>query len=105
VLPSLRAMGIRDKHIAPGSPWQNCFAERLIGTIRRECVTMSSHWASNICVKPHKHIAPERAACSGSNLKLDPYFHDLRARNLEVCTGPLWPRDRVRAGKNIGRIS
>jgi transposase InsO family protein len=53
-------MGIRDKHIAPGSPWQNCFAERLIGTIRRECVTMSSHWASNICVKSHKHIAPER---------------------------------------------
>jgi transposase InsO family protein len=22
----------------PQSPWQNCFAERLIGTIRRECV-------------------------------------------------------------------
>ena len=21
-----------------GSPWQNCFAERLIGSIRRECV-------------------------------------------------------------------
>src|SRR6266699_2937201 len=34
----LRAMGIRDKPIAPGSPWQNSFAERLIGTIRRECV-------------------------------------------------------------------
>jgi len=34
----LRAMGIRDKPIAPGSPWQNCFAERLIGSIRRECV-------------------------------------------------------------------
>jgi transposase InsO family protein len=33
----LRAMGIRDKPIAPGSPWQNCFAERLIGSIRREC--------------------------------------------------------------------
>jgi hypothetical protein len=32
----LRAMGIRDKPIAPGSPWQN--AERLIGTIRRECL-------------------------------------------------------------------
>src|SRR5260221_7846221 len=26
----LRAMGIRDKPIAPGSPWQNGFAERLI---------------------------------------------------------------------------
>ena len=34
----LRAMGIRDKPIAPGSPWQNGFAERLIGSIRRECV-------------------------------------------------------------------
>lgn len=34
----LRAMGIRDKPIARGSPWQNGFAERLIGSIRRECV-------------------------------------------------------------------
>src|SRR5213083_969510 len=34
----LRTMGIRDKPIAPGSPWQNGFAERLIGSIRRECV-------------------------------------------------------------------
>ena len=31
-------MGIRDKPIAPGSPWQNGFVERLIGSIRRECV-------------------------------------------------------------------
>ena len=34
----MRAMGIRDKPIAPASPWQNAFAERLIGSIRRECV-------------------------------------------------------------------
>jgi transposase InsO family protein len=38
VTRQLRAMGIRDKPIAPGSPWQNGFAERLIGSIRRECV-------------------------------------------------------------------
>jgi transposase InsO family protein len=31
-------MGIRDKPISAGSPWQNGFAERLIGTLRRECV-------------------------------------------------------------------
>jgi len=31
-------MGIRDKPIAAGSPWQNAYAERLIGTIRRECL-------------------------------------------------------------------
>src|SRR6202022_4401915 len=35
---SSRAMGIRDKPTAPASPWQNGFVERLIGSIRRECV-------------------------------------------------------------------
>ncbi len=34
----LRAMGIRDKPIAPASPWRNGFAEGLIGSLRRECV-------------------------------------------------------------------
>jgi transposase InsO family protein len=34
----LCAMGIRDKPISAGSPWQNSFAERVIGTVRRECV-------------------------------------------------------------------
>ena len=34
----MRAMGIRDRPIAPASPWQNGFAERLIGSIRRECL-------------------------------------------------------------------
>src|SRR5215831_549045 len=38
VIHRLRAMGIRDKPIASGSPWENGFAERLIGSIRRECV-------------------------------------------------------------------
>jgi hypothetical protein len=33
----LRAMGILDKPIAPASPWQNGFVERLIGSIRRQC--------------------------------------------------------------------
>ena len=35
---SVRAMGIRDRPISPGSPWQNGCAERLIGTLRRECL-------------------------------------------------------------------
>jgi Integrase core domain len=34
----VRAMGIRDQPIAPGSPWQNGYAERLIGTLRRQCL-------------------------------------------------------------------
>ena len=34
----LRAMGIRDQPIAPRSPWQNGYCERLIGSIRRDCL-------------------------------------------------------------------
>jgi transposase InsO family protein len=33
----VRAMGIHDRPISPGSPWQNGCAER-IGTLRRECL-------------------------------------------------------------------
>ena len=33
-----RAMGIRDKPTVPASPWQNDFAEWLIGSVRREGV-------------------------------------------------------------------
>jgi putative transposase len=33
-----KGMGIREVLTAPHSPWQNPFAERLIGSIRRECL-------------------------------------------------------------------
>jgi len=38
VAKRLAAMGIRDHPITPRSPWQNGHAERLIGSIRRECL-------------------------------------------------------------------
>ena len=34
----VRAKGIRDRPTSPGSPWQNGIAERLIGSLRRECL-------------------------------------------------------------------
>ena len=34
----VRGMGIREVLIAPRAPWQNAFVERLIGSIRRECL-------------------------------------------------------------------
>jgi transposase InsO family protein len=38
VTQRLQAMGIRDRPTAPRSPWQNGHVERLIGSIRRECL-------------------------------------------------------------------
>jgi transposase InsO family protein len=34
----VRSMGIRDHPITPNSPWQNGYVERVIGSIRRECL-------------------------------------------------------------------
>jgi putative transposase len=35
---SITNMGIREVIIAPRAPWQNAFVERVIGSIRRECL-------------------------------------------------------------------
>jgi transposase InsO family protein len=37
-------MGIRDRPIAPRSPWQNGYVERSIGSIRRECLDHVIIW-------------------------------------------------------------
>jgi transposase InsO family protein len=34
----VEGMNIEEICIAPRSPWQNCFVERMIGSIRRECL-------------------------------------------------------------------
>ena len=34
----VEGMGVKEVLTAPRSPWQNAFAERLIGSIRRECL-------------------------------------------------------------------
>ncbi len=40
----LRAMGSRDRPIAPRSPWQNGYVERSIGSISRECLDHVFIW-------------------------------------------------------------
>ena len=46
----LRSLGIRDHPTSPRSPWQNGYAERLIGSIRRECLDHVVVSESGTCV-------------------------------------------------------
>ena len=39
-----RAMGMEEVLTAPRSPWQNPYVERLVGSIRRECLDHISVW-------------------------------------------------------------
>lgn len=43
-------MGIRDRPISARSPWQNGYAERLIGSIRRE-------YLDHVVVLSERHLA------------------------------------------------
>src|SRR4029077_9272770 len=54
----LQAMGIRDPPTSPRSPWQNAHAERLIGSIRRECI-------DHIVIFGERHLRPVLLASRG----------------------------------------
>ena len=82
----LRAIGIRDKPIAPGSPWQNGFAERLIGSIRRECV-------DHIVVLGEAHL---RRILT----KYSAYYNELRTHRSLGKDAPIH-----RAIQHVGRIA
>ena len=82
----LRAMGIRDKPIAAGSPWQNGFAERLIGSIRRECV-------DHVVVLGEAHL---RRILT----KYAAYYNELRTHRSLGKDAPIH-----RAIQHVGRIA
>jgi transposase InsO family protein len=79
----LRTMGIRDEPVAPASPWQNGFAERLIGSIRRECV-------DHIIVLGEAHLCRILKSCAS-------YYNGARTHRSLNKDAPV-PRSVQRAG-------
>jgi transposase InsO family protein len=84
----LAAMGIRDHPTAPRSPWQNGHAERLIGSIRRECL-------DHIVVFDDAHLRRILAAYAG-------YYNELRT-HLSLDKDSPSHRSIQRFGKIIPR--
>ena len=60
----LRTTGIRDRPTAPRSPWQNGHVERLIGSVRRECL-------DHLLVLSERHLRQLLRACAA-------YYNDTR---------------------------
>jgi hypothetical protein len=91
-----RSMGIRDRPTSPRSPWQNGYAERLIGSIRSECldhvVVFSERHLHHLLLSymeyynrasehPSGYVIDEKRSCW---LGCDPagYFGFCRARSV-----------------------
>ncbi len=81
----LRSMGIRDRPTSVRSPWQNGYAERLIGSIRRECV-------DHIVVLGERHL--RHVLLSYMN-----YYNETRTHLSLNKDAPSW-----RAAETVGRI-
>jgi transposase InsO family protein len=65
----VRGLGIEEVLTAPQSPWQNPFAERLIGSVRRECLdhvivfsgahlfrVLTEYFEYYHCSRPHQSL-------------------------------------------------
>ena len=79
----VRAMGIRDRPISPRSPWQNPYVERLIGTLRRDCL-------DHVLVLGERHLG--RILTSYSL-----YYNEART-HLGLCKDSPLPRAVQRSG-------
>jgi transposase InsO family protein len=84
----LRSMGIRDRPTSARSPWQNGYAERLIGSIRRECV-------DHIIVVGERHL--RHVLLSYMN-----YYNEART-HLSLNKDAPVPRAVERAGHTLCR--
>jgi transposase InsO family protein len=83
----MRNMGIEEVTIAPRSPWQNPYAERLIGSIRRECL-------NDVIVLHEQHLTRVLHSYVA-------YYHPWRThRSLEMDT----PLTRRVQGPELGSV-
>ena len=80
------SLGMEEKLIAPRSPWQNPYVERLIGTLRRECL-------DHVIVMNEQHL---RRVIRDY---LEYYHHDRTPRSLEQDCPISRPIETIEEGR------
>jgi transposase InsO family protein len=83
----VQAIGIKEVQTAPRSPWQNPFCERLIGSIRRDCL-------DHVVVLGESHLR---------NI-LGRYFHDYHKYRTHLSLDKDAPDPRLIQAPNLGNI-
>src|ERR1700757_3177226 len=73
----IRAMGIRDRPVSARSPWQNGYAERLIGSIRRECL-------DHLVVVGERHLRHVLASYQNTTTRSERTYRCRRTRRFGV---------------------
>jgi len=81
-------MGVKQVVIARRSPWQNGYCERVIGTIRRECL-------DHVIVLSERHL----------RLVLTQYLAYYHESRTQLGLGKDAPETRVVQGPDIGVVT
>ena len=80
-------MGIKDVVTAPRSPWQNAYVERVIGSIRRECL-------DHIVIFNERHL----------RRVLSSYFDHYHGTRTHRSLGKDCPDPRPIQPRRVGRV-
>ncbi len=83
----VRSMGISEVKTAARSPWQNPFVERMIGSVRRECL-------DHVIIFSESHV----------RRILRSYFHYYHASRTHLSLGKDAPEPRQVESPELGRI-
>jgi transposase InsO family protein len=83
----VKAMGIKEVLTAPHSPWQNPYAERLIGSIRRECL-------NHVIVLGERHLRRILTCYFG-------YYHQARTHLALAKDAPDFRQIELPSGKIV----
>jgi len=98
----IQAMAIEEVVTAPRSPWQNAYIERIIGSIRREClnhviISMSVTCAECCRILEYHHRSRTHLSLARIVLSLGPYSRPRRHRCRLPQVGGLHHRYERRA--------
>jgi transposase InsO family protein len=80
-------MGIKEVVTAPRSPWQNAYVERVIGSIRRECL-------DHIVIFNERHL----------RRVLSSYFDYYHGTRTHLSLGKDCPDPRPIQPRRVGRV-
>jgi hypothetical protein len=106
VIRCLRAAGIRDRPTTPRSPWQNGYVERLIGSIRRECLDhLIVFGEAHLRRTPRTYMTYYNAAHTHLSLGKDaPYLSTgPTIRPDHISSDPWWPPSPILSGLVSGK--
>jgi transposase InsO family protein len=86
-----KGLGMEEVISAPRSPWQNPYVERLIGSIRRECLDQIIVWNERSLRRTLKDYFAYYLRCNDDRAgEIGPTFHFMTRHDLVLANDRPW---------------